>query len=109
MFFHASEEYRQEITRALDWAGAPDWVYKRMSLKEDTGFTYSNKEDGRSVVVICQGSCPCEEEDTFDHERFHLTMHIVSAYGIDPQSEEAAYLAGHIRKLVSCDCQECSR
>lgn len=109
MFFHASEEDREDIMRALDWVEAPEWVYERMSLKEDTGFTYSNKKEGKSVVVVCQGSCPCEEEDTFDHERFHLTMHIVSACGIDHESEEAAYLAGHIRKLVSCDCGNCSR
>lgn len=39
-----------------------------------------------------------EFQNTYDHEKGHLAMHICSALGIDPFSEEYQYLTGEIGK-----------
>lgn len=106
-FFHAEKGDEEEVHEALEWAGAPDWVHERLSLELDTGLTYSNKEDGKSVVVVCAGTCHCEEEDTISHEKYHLTRHISSSCHIDPDDEQAAYLSGTIGKLLACGCDSC--
>ena len=81
---------------------------KRMSL--NSGFTYSNSEHRASVVVISETTCGAEFQNTFDHEKGHLAMHICSAFHIDPFSEEYQYLVGDIgrrmypvAKLFLCD------
>lgn len=106
-FFHATNECLRDIHDALYWAEAPIWIHKRIKLSLNSGFTYSNKEKGKSVVVICEASSKCETEDTLSHEKYHLTRHISTACGIDPDTEEAAYLSGHIGKLLCCDCPSC--
>lgn len=108
LYFHVAPRDEDEIHEALEKIGAPSWVHARMRLDTDTGFTYSNRKRGKSVVVICQASCPCEWRDTISHEKFHLTMHIISERGIDPMSEEAAYLAGDLEKEIACECQGCN-
>ena len=37
---------------------------------------------------------------SFDHEKWHLVMHISSALSIDPYSEEYQYLAGEVGKRM---------
>lgn len=39
---------------------------------------------------------PAEFQNTFDHEKLHLGMHISSIYDIDVYSEDFAYLIGEI-------------
>lgn len=60
------------------------------------GFTYSNFRNKCSVIVIGLTSSPDEFQNTFDHEKGHLAMHICSAYEIDPFGEEYQYLTGEI-------------
>lgn len=62
----------------------------------NTGFTYSNIKNRYSVIVIGLTTCPEEFQNTFDHEKGHLAMHICSALDIDPFSEEYQYLTGAI-------------
>lgn len=60
------------------------------------GITYSNFVNRCSVVVIGITSSPREFQNTFDHEKGHLAMHICEADNIDPFSEEYQYLTGEI-------------
>jgi len=85
---------------------------KRMSY--NSGFTYSNPDYKSSVLVIGKTTSGAEFQDTFDHEKGHLAMHITESFDIDPFSEEYQYLVGSIgrkmypvAKLYLCDnCRE---
>lgn len=78
--------------------------------EHNVGLTYSNFAERSSVVVIGLTDSAAEFQDTFDHEKGHLVMHISLAEGIDPFGEEYQYLAGEIgkkmfntAKLFMCD------
>ena len=60
--------------------------------KNNIGFTYSNIEERASLVLIGITDSANEFQDTYDHEKGHLVMHISRALGIDPYSEEYQYL-----------------
>lgn len=63
---------------------------------KDKGLTYSNLKDRESIVIIGETSCPAEFQNTYDHEKIHLAMHIGKYFDINPYSEELAYLVGDI-------------
>lgn len=68
--------------------------------KNNIGFTYSNIEERVSLVLIGITDNADEFQDTYDHEKGHLVMHISRALGIDPYSEEYQYLAGEVGKRM---------
>lgn len=79
--------------------------------KRNTGLTFSNTKSRCSVVVISKTTSASEFQDTFDHEKGHLSMHISKAVGIEPFSEDFQYLNGKIghemfkvAKMFLCDC-----
>lgn len=63
---------------------------------ENKGYTYSNLTKRKSIMIIGSTTCPAEFQHTYDHEKLHLAMHIAKEDGIDPFSEELAYLVGDI-------------
>ena len=82
--------------------------------KNNIGFTYSNIEERASLVLIGITDSANEFQDTYDHEKGHLVMHISRALGIDPYSEEYQYLAGEVgkrmfRKAKKLLCDTCRR
>ena len=95
----------QDLTRA---------VRNLRSGDLNTGITYSSFQDGKTVMVISRTSSPEEFLNSWEHEKKHLARHIEQAFGIDPYSEEAAYLEGTIAqkmfpmaKLFICEhCRE---
>jgi len=64
--------------------------------EDDKGITFSNNDTRETIIVIGETSCPAQFSHSFDHEKLHLAMHIAKVDGIDPFSEELAYLAGEI-------------
>lgn len=77
----------------------------------NTGFTYSNPDLRQSIMVIGRTDSAGEFQDTYDHEKGHLAMHIAETDGIDPYGETYQYLAGDIGKMTYplareflCDC-----
>ena len=77
----------------------------------NTGLTYSNPSIRESVIVIAMSSSASEFNDSLQHEQRHLERQIANALDIDPDSEDAAYLAGDIAKAMfghakhlMCDC-----
>lgn len=75
---------------------------KRLMESEanNIGFTYTNTEMRASLMLIGITDSSEEFQDTFDHEKGHLVMHISSALSIDPYSEDYQYLAGEIGKRM---------
>ena len=78
----------------------------------NTGFTYSNFYHKCSIVVIGLTSSAEQFQNTFDHEKGHLAMHIADALDIDILGEEFQYLTGEIgqkmfRKAKRFMCDQC--
>lgn len=70
------------------------------NFEYNTGFTYSSFENRSSIVVIGMTTSAEEFQDTFDHEKGHLAMHIATALDIYPLSEKYQYLTGEIGKRM---------
>lgn len=65
------------------------------------GFCYSNPMLRRSVVGIGETDSGPEFLDTTIHEIVHVAQHMAEKDGIDPFSEELAYIAGDISREIS--------
>lgn len=66
----------------------------------NTGFTFTDFTNQKSLVVIGLTTSPSEFQNTFDHEKGHLAMHIAQYYNINPFSERYQYLTGDIGKKL---------
>lgn len=66
----------------------------------NVGLTYSNLKGRCSVIVIGLTSSPAEFQNTFDHEKGHLAMHISEEDNIPVFSEEFEYLTGAIGEAM---------
>ena len=101
VYYAVDKYYADEILDELAYIGCSSMELARAedSLRGgyyNTGLTYSNIKNRYSVVVIGLTSSPEEFQNTFDHEKGHLVMHIATAYKIDPYGEEYQYLAGMV-------------
>lgn len=95
-----------DVLDCLIWAEAPDSIDSKVSDLVsagylDTGFCFSNPEIRRSVVGIGRTSTGPEFLNTTSHEITHIAQHIAEEDGIDPYSEEFAYLVGDITHEIS--------
>lgn len=64
--------------------------------RRNTGFTYTNFDYKVSVVCIGKATEASQFLNTLIHEAKHVQSHICYYYGVDEDSEEAAYLIGYI-------------
>lgn len=76
----------EDIDRALNV------LYKN----SNTGFTFSNSEYQMSIVCISETTSARQFVNTAVHEAKHVQSHICSYYDIEEDSEDAAYIIGHI-------------
>ena len=90
----------EEILSAVERAGGSQKVLKQAhaNLMEDynSGFTYTSSKYRKSIMVVNRSSSMEEFINTYNHEKNHVEMHICEELGIDPYSEEAAYLSGNM-------------
>ena len=106
-FVFATKAYDIDgVLSCLYDAGAPGWVMDDadglMSAGEyNTGFTYTNPEIRRAVVVVGPTTSGAEYIDTLVHEIHHLAVAIASELGIDLESETPAYLAGDSARALA--------
>lgn len=84
--------------------------YNLTSGERNTGITYSNTLERRTLIVIGRTSSAAQFQNSLDHKKGHLCRHVSQAVGIDPYGEEAEYLAGYVgqrmfevAKLFLCD------
>ena len=88
----------QYILSRLEDLGCPDDVLHRATSRlvdyENSGFTYTNQDEHKSIIVINRPDSAEEFIDNYNHEKNHVEMHICKEFGIDPYSEKAAYLSG---------------
>lgn len=67
----------------------------------DSGFTYSNPDIRRSVMVIGKTSSGAQFLNSFVHELRHLIDDIAVADGMGMSGEAVAYLSGDTAMLVA--------
>lgn len=101
VFYAVDTLYLDEVLEELEKAGCSDNKLDEIEASLETGhydigLTYSNLIDRCSVLIIGLTSSPAEFQNTFDHEKGHLAMHICERDNIDPFSEEYQYLTGEI-------------
>lgn len=105
VYFYVTCFYLNDILNKLRNMGCSDEMledaYKNMSsCKLNTGITYSNVDEQRSLIVISSTSTPSQFMNSLFHEQYHLVTHIIEKFNIKPFSEEAAYLAGDIAQRM---------
>lgn len=79
---------QEQVQRAVDVLGV------------DRGFTFTNPYLHETLMVICKTTSAEEFQNTFDHEKGHVAMHISDALGINPFSESFQYLTGTIGQTL---------
>lgn len=89
-------------------------AYDNMSSgKMNTGVTYSNFRDRKTIMVIAITSSAKEFQKSWRHECGHLAAHICQALNITPYGEEIQYIGDDIVEkmweyahtlLCECDC-----
>lgn len=79
----------------------------------NTGLTYSNYRNKRTVMVVGVADSPEQFANSLSHEISHIVAHIGKAYGLDMYGEEVCYLSGKIAQatfvvakhfMCECDC-----
>jgi len=105
VFYAVDTYYLDDILGELEEIGCSDKKLDEIGSSLSTeryniGLTYSNLKGRCSVVVIGLTSSPAEFQNTFDHEKGHLAMHICETDNIDPFSEEYQYLTGEIGQAM---------
>ena len=93
----------RDVYEALLSIGAPDYKAQEVCMtlsQPNTGYTYTNYDGHYTLMFVSRATSDAQMYDTIDHEKKHVVEHISDYYGVDPKSEEAAYLAGEIGRLL---------
>lgn len=97
-FITTDNSQLEEIIFKLENIGCSKHTTKRarqiLSEQYDSGFTYSNLNERKSIMVINKSTSMEEFVNTYNHEKNHIEMHICEALGFDPYGEVAADLSG---------------
>ncbi len=118
-FYFAVHGYHtRSILSSLDAIECPRALMMRIreNLERadmNSGFTYSNKDMRSSVVVVGLATSQAQFLNSFEHELRHLCDDIASAFGMQMQGEQVAYLTGDINtalwkdihRFVCCRCR----
>lgn len=111
-FLFMPEEYDvKAIAEYLYDAGASPIIFRQAKdltwmCDANCGFTFTNPDLFRAVVVIGPASSGAEFIDTLVHEVHHLAVAIADNLGIDLEGEGPAYLAGDsARELAEVICE----
>ena len=105
VYYAVDRYYVEDILKDLDDLNISNYEYlkvKQSLYKEEVnaGFTYTDYNKKASIIVIGLTTSAAEFQNTFDHEKGHVAMHISEYYHINPYSEAFQYLAGDIGKKM---------
>lgn len=115
----SGEKELNEVYESLLSVGCSDYKARKVCMtisNPNKGYTLSDYDGRYSLMFVGKATDPSELYDTIEHEKRHVEEHIGNYYGVDPKSEEAAYLAGEIGRLIfpavayvmcpKCHCHE---
>lgn len=103
VFYAVDTYYMDEILDELESLGCKYTNEIEEDLtdhKYNNGLTYSNIKRRVSLIVIGLTETPEDFQNTYDHEKGHLAMHIAEEDKIDVFGEEFQYLSGKIGELM---------
>lgn len=121
LYYAVDDYYIDEIMLRLNEIGCSRYdlrsAYDNLSSGEmNSGLTYSNFYDRKSVIVIALTSTPIEFAKSWRHEMGHLATHIAIANSIDLTGEEVQYIGDDIvgetwkvAQLFLCECKCCRK
>lgn len=101
VYYAVDTYYMDEILEELEMIGCTyaDEIEEDLTQHPyNNGLTYSNMRRRVSLVVIGLTETPDEFQNTYDHEKGHLAMHIAEEDRMDVFGEEFQYLTGEIGK-----------
>lgn len=75
-------------------------MYNLLEDSENSGFTYTNSSRQESIMFVNKSTSMKEFINTYNHEKNHVEMHICEQLGINPYSEQAAYLSGELAEQL---------
>jgi len=93
----------RDVYESLLSVGSPDYKAREvcMTLSQvNKGYTLTDYAGKFSLMFVSRATDPSQMYDSIDHEKKHVVEHISNYYGVDPKSEEAAYLAGELGRLI---------
>ena len=99
VYYNVSKEDFVEIVDSLNQLDCPkEDVRKALKTlrRKNTGFTFSNTDYKMSIVCIGEATNVGQFVNTTIHEAKHVQSHICEYYGIEEDTETAAYLIGHL-------------
>lgn len=99
VYYNAGYDDLVEIEDSLRQVDCPEEHIRavRSALRrKNTGFTFSNTDYKMSIVCIGKTTNNSQFVNTAIHEAKHVQSHICEYYGIDEDSETAAYLIGYL-------------
>jgi hypothetical protein len=80
-------------------AGVAKQAYENIAEdKPNTGLTFS--KDRKTCIVMGRSTDKANFSHTYVHEITHCAIHIANEYGISPQSESLAYIAGDLAAVM---------
>lgn len=91
------------VRDALSGAGCDGEAVRdavRVLKDVDTGFTFTNPTERRTVMIASHATSADELYDTIQHELKHAVEHIGGSFAVDSGSETSAYLQGYIAKRM---------
>lgn len=103
VFYAVDTYYMDEILDELENIGCKyaDEIQEDLTQHPyNNGLTYSNMIRRVSIVVIGLTETPEDFQNTYDHEKGHLAMHIAETDQMDVFGEEFQYLSGKIGELM---------
>jgi len=105
VFYESDRHDAPYILQELDDMGVDEYSYikannnLRMGYK-DTGLTFSNLRERKSVMVLSKATSKAEFANTWFHELIHCSMHIAKENGLEEMGEPIAYLGGELARSM---------
>lgn len=99
VYYGVEEEDFIEVGDSLRQLGCTESAMRKsfnVLKRKNTGLTFTNTDYKMSIICISAVTETSQFVNTAIHEAKHVQSHICSYYGIDEDSEEAAYLIGHL-------------
>ena len=94
----------RELTEVADilrsvYCSAPDITKAVDVLSEPNhGFTFTNFDEHLTLMFMSKATSAEQMYDSIQHELKHAVEQISEYYGVNPKSEESAYLQGEIAR-----------
>ena len=99
----STTEDLRDVYESLLSVSCPDYKAREVCMtlsQPNKGYTLTDYEGKYSLMFVSRTTDASQMYDSIDHEKKHVVEHVSNYYDVDPKSEEAAYLAGELGRLI---------